>query len=49
MAPILECRHLGFSYHQAEGEIAALRDISFTVFPGTFTAVVGPSGCGNAM
>ncbi|MCD8078478.1 MAG: ABC transporter ATP-binding protein [Lachnospiraceae bacterium] len=48
MSPILECRDLCFSYHSAEGETEALRDISFTVFPGTFTAIVGPSGCGKS-
>ncbi len=48
MTPILECRNLCFSYHSAEGETEALRDISFTVFPGTFTAIVGPSGCGKS-
>lgn len=48
MTPILECRNLCFSYHSAAGETEALRDISFTVFPGTFTAIVGPSGCGKS-
>ncbi|MCD8123649.1 MAG: ABC transporter ATP-binding protein [Lachnospiraceae bacterium] len=48
MTPILECRNLCFSYHSQEGETEALRDISFTVFPGTFTAIVGPSGCGKS-
>lgn len=49
MTPILELRNINYSYHTPEGETKALADISFSLSPGEFTAVVGPSGCGNAM
>ncbi len=49
MTPILELRNINYSYHTPEGETKALAGISFSLSPGEFTAVVGPSGCGNAM
>ena len=47
MEPILEFIHVCFSYHSVSGETPALYDISLSVFPGEFLAVVGPSGCGK--
>ena len=49
MKPLLELNHVSFSYHSKNGETSALSDISFQVEEGEFIAVVGPSGCGNAM
>lgn len=49
MEPILEFIDVCFSYHSPDGETPALSGISFSVFPGEFIAVVGPSGCGNAL
>lgn len=49
MEPLLELKHVSYSYHTPEGETAALKNITFSVAPGEFTAIVGPSGCGNAM
>lgn len=49
MYPLLELNSVSYAYHGKSGETEALSDISFQVFPGEFIAVVGPSGCGNAM
>lgn len=49
MEPILELKNINYAYHTLEGETKALSDISFSVAPGEFVAIVGPSGCGNAM
>lgn len=48
MKPILELKNISYSYHTPEGETQALSDITFSLPPGEFTAVVGPSGCGKS-
>ena len=48
MQPILELKNINYAYHTPEGETPALRNISFSLAPGEFTAVVGPSGCGKS-
>ena len=48
MTPILELKNIDYSYHTLDGETKALSDISFSLAPGEFTAVVGPSGCGKS-
>lgn len=48
MIPKLEVSALSYSYHTMEGETQALSNISFTVEPGEFVAIVGPSGCGKS-
>src|SRR5262245_44089413 len=35
-------------YFSVEGETEALRDISFSVAPGEFVAIIGQSGCGKS-
>jgi ATP-binding cassette, subfamily B, multidrug efflux pump len=42
----LEARHLTFTYPGAEKP--ALKDVSFTLEPGTTVAIVGPVGCGKS-
>lgn len=49
MTPILELKNIDYSYHTLDGETKALSNISFSLTAGEFAAVVGPSGCGNAM
>lgn len=46
---LVKISHLSFSYHNLNGETKALENISFSVKKGEFLAIVGPSGCGNAM
>ena len=48
MEPLLELKHVSYSYHTPEGETAAFKNITFSVAPGEFTAIVGPSGCGKS-
>lgn len=47
--PILTLQNISYSYHSLQGETLALSNISFQVSEGEFIAIVGPSGCGNAM
>ena len=49
MQPILSLENISYSYHNLKGETPALSKISFQVAEGEFLAIVGPSGCGNAM
>ena len=46
--PILSLKGIHYSYHSLNGEIPALRDITFHVENGEFLAIVGPSGCGKS-
>lgn len=48
MDAILELSEINYAYHTRQGETKALTDISFSVNPGEFTAIVGPSGCGKS-
>ncbi len=49
MQPILSLQDISYSYHNLKGETPALAHINLQVSEGEFVAVVGPSGCGNAM
>ena len=48
MTPILELKHIDYSYHTPDGETKALSDISFCLTKGEFVSVVGPSGSGKS-
>ena len=45
---ILSLEHISLSYHTMKGETPALCDLTFSVTPGEFVALVGPSGCGKS-
>ena len=44
----VELRRVGLCYFGWEGETEALRDVSFSVAPGEFVAIIGQSGCGKS-
>ena len=45
---ILEIKNLKKIYHDKNGEVLALNDVSFDLKDGEFIAIVGPSGCGKS-
>ena len=45
---MIDLEHVARTYQSPDGEIEALRDISFTVEEGEFVSIVGPSGCGKS-
>ncbi len=45
---LLEVRNLEKTYHQLNGSIDAVKEISFDVYDKEFIAIVGPSGCGKS-
>jgi len=47
-SPKVELHNLHMRYFSLEGETEALRDISFSVAPGEFVAIIGQSGCGKS-
>lgn len=46
--PYLDIQNLSYTYPSIEGEVEAIKDLSFEVYNGEFLAVVGPSGCGKS-
>jgi len=46
--PIISANHLGKTYRSGKLDVPALRDVTFTVDPGEFVAIVGPSGSGKS-
>ncbi len=48
MKPILRVNQLKKIYHTKQGETPAIDEVTFSLNPGEFIAIVGPSGCGKS-
>ena len=44
----IEIQKVSMTYQSPDGEVEALRDVSFTIPEGAFLSIVGPSGCGKS-
>ena len=41
---MIDLQHVALTYQSPDGEVEALRDISFQMEEGEFVSIVGPSG-----
>ena len=48
MKKVLELKNVSKKYQAKNGEIEALKNISFDVNEGEFVSIIGPSGCGKS-
>ena len=48
MAELLEVNHLSVTFRAPQGNVEAVRDVSFLLHPGEVLAIVGESGCGKS-
>lgn len=49
MSKLLEVQNLSISFNTPQGEVQAVRDVSFSLHPGEVLALVGESGCGKSV
>jgi NitT/TauT family transport system ATP-binding protein len=45
---VLVVDDVAMRFHTNDGDVTALDNVSFTVSPGEFVAIIGPSGCGKS-
>jgi len=45
---MIELRQVALTYQSPDGEVEALRDVTFGMDRGEFVSIVGPSGCGKS-
>ncbi len=45
MKEILKVKNISKKYQAINGEIEAIKDVSFTIEEGEFVSLIGPSGC----
>lgn len=48
MKEVLKVNHITKKYQALNGEIEALKDITFSIKEGEFVSLIGPSGCGKS-
>ena len=45
---IIDLQQVALTYQSPDGEVEALRDVTFNMDDGEFVSIVGPSGCGKS-